>query len=127
MKRFPAFLLAILILLQPFSSLWVYVSFKINQSQIAKTLCVQKEIKNNTCKGKCQLKKRLANAEKETEKQLPSNQKQKLESVCFISTKHLYLNYSFGINSVKKYSYIPDFYKASFSLNIFHPPQEMFI
>jgi hypothetical protein len=127
MKRFPAFLLAILVLLQPFSSLWVYVSFKINQSQIAKTLCVQKEIKNNTCKGKCQLKKRLANAEKETEKQLPSNQKQKLESVCFISTKHLYLNYSFGINSVKKYSYIPDFYKASFSLNIFHPPQEMFI
>jgi hypothetical protein len=127
MKRFPAFLLAILILLQPFSSLWVYVSFKINQSQIAKTLCVQKEIKNNTCKGKCQLKKRLANAEKETEKQLPSNQKQKLESVCFISTKHLYLNYSFGINSVKKYSNIPDFYKASFSLNIFHPPQEMFI
>jgi hypothetical protein len=127
MKRSPAFLLAILILLQPFSSLWVYVSFKINQSQIAKTLCVQKEIKNNTCKGKCQLKKRLANAEKETEKQLPSNQKQKLESVCFISTKHIYLNYSFGINSVKKYSYIPDFYKASFSLNIFHPPQEMFI
>jgi hypothetical protein len=127
MKRFPAFLLAILILLQPFSSLWVYVSFNINQSQIAKTLCVQKEIKNNTCKGKCQLKKRLANAEKETEKQLPSNQKQKLESVCFISTKHLYLNYSFGINSVKKYSNIPDFYKASFSLNIFHPPQEMFI
>ena len=127
MKRFPAFLLAILVLLQPFSSLWVYVSFKINQSQIAKTLCVQKEIKNNTCKGKCQLKKQLANAEKETEKQLPSNQKQKLESVCFISTKHLYLNYSFGINSVKKYSYIPDFYKASFSLNIFHPPQEMFI
>ncbi len=127
MKRFPAFLLALLILLQPFSSLWVYVSFKVNQSQIAKTLCVQKEIKNNTCKGKCQLKKRLANAEKETEKQLPSNQKQKLESVCFISTKHLYLNYSFGINSVKKYSYIPDFYKASFSLNIFHPPQEMFI
>jgi hypothetical protein len=127
MKRFPAFLLAILVLLQPFSSLWVYVSFKINQSQIAKTLCVQKEIKNNTCKGKCQLKKRLANAEKETEKQLPSNQKQKLESVCFISTKHLYLNYSFGRNSVKKYSYIPDFYKASFSLNIFHPPQEMFI
>jgi hypothetical protein len=127
MKRFPAFLLAILVLLQPFSSLWVYVSFKINQIQIAKTLCVQKEIKNNTCKGKCQLKKRLANAEKETEKQLPSNQKQKLESVCFISTKHLYLNYSFGRNSVKKYSYIPDFYKASFSLNIFHPPQEMFI
>ena len=127
MKRSPAFLLAILILLQPFSSLWVYVSFKINQSQIAKTLCVQKEIKNNTCKGKCQLKKRLANAEKETEKQLPSNQKQKLESVCFISTKHLYLNYSFGINTVKKYSYIPDFYKVSFSLNIFHPPQERFI
>jgi len=127
MNRFPAFLLAILVLLQPFSSLWVYVSFKINQSQIAKTLCVQKEIKNNTCKGKCQLKKRLANAEKETEKQLPSNQKQKLESVCFISTKYLYLNYSFGRNSSKKYSSIPDFYKASFSLNIFHPPQERFI
>jgi hypothetical protein len=127
MKRLFAFLLAILVLLQPFSSLWVYVSFKINQSQIAKTLCVQKEIKNNTCKGKCQLKKRLANAEKETEKQLPSNQKHKLESVCFISTKLQQFNYAIDRDNARKCSYVPDFYKASFSLNIFHPPQEMFI
>jgi len=127
MKRFIDFLLAIIILLQPFSSLWVYVSFKVNQSQIAKTLCVQKEIKNNTCKGKCQLKKRLANAEKETEKQFPSNQKHKLESACFISTKLYNFNHSIVRDTASKCLYIPDFYKASFSLNIFHPPQERFI
>jgi hypothetical protein len=127
MKRLFAFLLAILVLLHPFSSLWVYVSFKINQSQIAKTLCVQKEIKNNTCKGKCQLKKRLANAEKETEKQLPSNQKQKLESVCFISTKLQHFNYAIDRDNTRKCSYITDFYKDPYSINIFHPPQERFI
>ena len=31
----------------------VYCFFKINQSKIAKTTCVQKTVENNTCQGKC--------------------------------------------------------------------------
>ncbi len=30
-----------------------YLFFKINQSSIAKTTCVQKTVENNTCQGKC--------------------------------------------------------------------------
>ena len=63
MKQIVTILLATLILLQPFSKICIYVSFKINQDRIAKTLCVQKEIKNNCCKGKCHLEKELKKAE----------------------------------------------------------------
>jgi hypothetical protein len=65
LKQIVTILLATLILLQPFSKICIYVSFKINQDRIAKTLCVQKEIKNNCCKGKCHLEKELKKADEQ--------------------------------------------------------------
>lgn len=41
----------------------IYVNFKLNQSFIAATLCVEKDIEESTCKGNCQLKKSLAKIE----------------------------------------------------------------
>jgi len=38
----------------------IFTHFKINQEFIAANLCVEKEIEESTCKGKCQLKKSLA-------------------------------------------------------------------
>ena len=69
MKQITTFILALLIFLQPFSKIWIVVSFKINQDSIAKTLCVKKEVKNNTCQGKCHLKKQLDKANEEEQKQ----------------------------------------------------------
>jgi len=40
-----------------------YIFFKMNQAYIASTLCVQKEIKSNTCQGKCYLKKMLTESQ----------------------------------------------------------------
>jgi|GEM_PF-7079522 len=33
--------------------------FNLNQTEIAQTLCVKKEVKGNTCQGKCHLKKMM--------------------------------------------------------------------
>jgi hypothetical protein len=50
----------------------IYVSFKINQDNIAKALCVKKEVKNNGCQGKCHLKKQLEKSDEEEQKQAPT-------------------------------------------------------
>lgn len=41
------------------SNIVIFINFKIHQEYIAKNLCVEKEIENNTCMGCCQLKKEI--------------------------------------------------------------------
>lgn len=43
------------------------VQFGLNQKEIAKTLCVKKEVPNNTCQGKCHLVKMMKVADQEGE------------------------------------------------------------
>jgi hypothetical protein len=51
--------LAIIILLVSMSNMLVYISFKVNQSYIAKNLCIEKENENNSCCGSCVLEKKI--------------------------------------------------------------------
>ena len=76
-KKVVAIFLMILILLPIFGKSWILISFKINQESIAKNLCVQKNVKNNSCHGCCQLKKRLAEKDNQEQKQLPRGSKEK--------------------------------------------------
>jgi len=124
LKQVTTILLALLIFLQPFSKVWIYVSFTINQDSIAKTLCVKKEIKNNTCQGKCHLKKQLDKADKEEQNQAPTTTKEKVEVLyCqnqkafdFIKQTVFYENHSFS-------NYSSDFYTSSYITDIFRPPK----
>jgi hypothetical protein len=104
--------------------MWIYVSFKINQDSIAKTLCVKKEVKNNGCQGKCHLKKQLENADKEEQKQAPTNTKDKVE-VWFCHQQKPFdfkkQNSYYEKQSTGKYK--PDFYVTSFITDIFRPPK----
>lgn len=59
-----------------FSELFVLLSFKINQDYIAKNLCVEKDVEGSTCKGCCQLKKKMHEQE-EQKKELPPQQNEK--------------------------------------------------
>ncbi len=72
--------LIFLLLAQPLSMSWIYVSFKLNQSSIAKNLCVQKEIEGNKCQGCCQLKKQLKKSDQADQRELPKSQRLKGES-----------------------------------------------
>jgi hypothetical protein len=124
LKQVTTYILALLIFLQPFSKIWIVVSFKINQESIAKTLCVKKEVENNTCQGKCHLKKQLDKADEEEKKQAPTNTKEKVEvlychnlinfSICrkiyFADKKQSFFDYKFQ-------------YSSSYHTDIFRPPK----
>ncbi|AHW61225.1 hypothetical protein SAMN05444285_13149 [Draconibacterium orientale] len=59
-----------------FSELLILFSFKINQDYIAKNLCIEKDIEGSTCKGCCQLEKRM-HEQDEQKKELPPQQTEK--------------------------------------------------
>lgn len=52
-------MLSSILLLPSFGNIIIYASFKINQNEIAKTICIQRKVKNNDCNGGCELRKSL--------------------------------------------------------------------
>lgn len=61
-------------------NVFIYMNFKANQDQIAKNLCIQKEMKVNKCNGHCYLSKQLKKAA-EKEKKEAESIKEKQERV----------------------------------------------
>jgi hypothetical protein len=124
LKQVTTIILALLIFLQPFSKIWIVVSFKFNQESIAKTLCVKKEIKNNTCQGKCYLKKQLDKANEEEQKQAPNNIKEKVEVLyCSIQKPFDFLKQTVFYEKQSLGNYNSGFYISSFISDIFRPPK----
>jgi len=109
------------LLLPSFSSVIIYLNFKVNQDEIAKTLCIQKEMKNNHCNGKCYLAKQLKKAA-EKEKQESSNLKEKQELVYIPSDSEHHLVRAVSIKKtrimISRYCEKP----KSIPVSIFHPP-----
>ena len=64
LKQIVSIILLIAFLSFQLSELIIYVSFKINQDYIAKNLCVEKDVEGSTCKGCCQLDKKLNEQER---------------------------------------------------------------
>lgn len=62
-----------------FGGLFVYASFKINQKEIAQTICVQRKSVFNSCNGRCELQKSIKKYADNEKKQ--DNLKEKLELV----------------------------------------------
>lgn len=124
MKQVTTIILALLIFLQPFSKIWIVVSFKINQDTIAKTLCVKKEIENNTCQGSCYLKKELKEAEEQEQKQTPVESLKKIKEIQLYSDKfNKYLFFSFNKDKQKiNYSYSFS-YSDEYLSSVFRPPK----
>ncbi len=113
--------LSITILIGSCSRVLTYITFKINQTEIAKTICVMRAAKNNTCQGHCALKKELKK-QAENEQKHNSQLKEKNEIVY--------------INSISKYTFTTKSYKyltkpfyfhliektETIVFPIFHPP-----
>lgn len=54
----------------------LFTLFKINQNEISKTICVQRQLINNTCNGRCELQKslkKLNDNEKDFDNRLKEN------------------------------------------------------
>jgi hypothetical protein len=108
-------------LLNSFSNVIVFVTFKINQNQIAKTLCVLREQKNNTCNGNCVLQAELKK-QAENEKKQTTILKEKIE-IIYTITEIEYNLTPITITEIDKdvnchYNSKPN----SVSFTIFHPP-----
>jgi len=96
------------------------VSFKINQDFIAKNLCIEKDVEGSSCKGCCQLKKKL-NEQQEQKKELPPIQDNK-QDFNFFSTEKNQSNCLAG-SFQKGFSVYLDNYHFLIETNVFHPPK----
>lgn len=78
-------MLSAILLLPAFGNLIIYANFKINQDEIAKTICIQKKVANNNCNGRCELRKTL--------KQFDDNEK-KMNNILKEKSELVYIQYS---------------------------------
>ena len=108
--------------------MWIFIDFKLNQDYIAQNLCVKKEIKNNDCRGHCQLCKRLDKADKDEQKQIPQSLKEKQEVLYFFQYTDFHLKRQFScIEKSKLNSQYTMAFSASHISDIFRPPKLILI
>ncbi|WP_244165387.1 hypothetical protein [Flavobacterium phragmitis] len=121
MKRLTIIVLSILILSPSFGSLFVYASFKINQEEIAKTICVQRKQVFNNCNGRCELQKSIKKYS-DNEKKMQDSLKEKSELVYVQNTAEVVINAVPVIESKENTSILFEKKPIKASNLTFHPP-----
>lgn len=120
MKNLTAVILMFSLLSFQFSELLIFVSFKINQEYIAKNHCVERDVEGSTCKGCCQLKKRM-NEQQESKKALPPVQTEK-QNIDFWNQPAF--SWKFYYPKSNKFIIIrANYYIFLLAECIFHPPK----
>jgi hypothetical protein len=99
----------------------VYAKFKINQNEIIKTICVQRNSSTNTCQGHCALKKSLKQLD-ENEKEMQNNLKEKLELVYIQNTIEHSIPFIESTHTIQKKYFTFDRKPISVVLSNFRPP-----
>jgi hypothetical protein len=113
-------LLSAVLLFPSFGNIMVYFTFKINQDEIARTICIQRELVNNTCNGSCELQKSLKKLD--SEKKSESSFKENFELVYTQFTPQYEFN-SIAFLKDKQQVFTPISSKpTSVSFAVFHPP-----
>lgn len=88
-------MISILLLVPSLGNVFIYLNFKVHQEEIAKTLCIQREMKENKCNGHCFLSKQLKKeAQKEKHETDNLREKQELVYLNSISENPVTLSYS---------------------------------
>ncbi|WP_254906654.1 hypothetical protein [Flavobacterium sp. FPG59] len=80
MKKFSIYILSFILLLPTFGSSFTYLNFKLQQEEIAKTICVQRKMVFNSCNGRCELQKSLKRYT-DNEKSMQNTLKEKVDVV----------------------------------------------
>lgn len=121
LKRVVIIVLSILILSPSFGSLFIYASFKINQKEIAKTICVQRKLAYNNCNGRCEFQKSIKKYS-DNEKKIQDSLKDKVELVYVQNTAVITPNVIDSMDSKDNSSII--FVKKPIGVTDFtyHPP-----
>lgn len=120
MKIFLSGIIIFSILSFQFSEGLIFLWFKINQEYISKNLCIEKDVEGSTCKGCCQLKKKL-NEQQEQKKELPPLPENKQNFNLFSETFGCGL-YRIESKKQTQSKYINN-YTFSITRPVFHPPK----
>ncbi|MCC4920764.1 hypothetical protein [Flavobacterium chungbukense] len=120
MKRLLIIVLSILILSPSFGSLFIYASFKINQKEIAQTICVQRKSVFNSCNGRCELQKSIKKYADNEKKQ--DSLKEKLELVYVQNSPEVKFSVISLIESKENSSILFEKKPIKASNLTFHPP-----
>jgi hypothetical protein len=121
LKRLLIIVLSVLILSPSFGSLFVYASFKINQKEIAQTICVQRKSVFNTCNGRCELQKSIKKYA-DNERKMQDSLKDKLEVVYIQNNTEVNFTIIPVIESKEKSSILFEKKPIGASNLTFHPP-----
>lgn len=121
MKRFLILLLSCMLLVPSFGSFFVYTTFKLNQEEISKTICVQRKMLFNDCNGRCELQKSLKKYE-DNEKRMQNNLKEKTEIVYIQNLGITPFELLLPIETEAKLYASLNEKPVSISKTVFHPP-----
>ncbi len=110
-----------MLLVPSFGSFFVYTSFKLNQEEISKTICVQRKMVFNSCNGRCELQKSLKKYT-DNEKRMQDNLKEKAEVIYILNITLADFKLIIPIETEVKLFASLNEKPVSVSNSIFHPP-----
>jgi len=117
--RIFAYFLLLGVLLQTCSKQLIYTDYLVNKEFIAKVLCVNKDVPQKQCNGKCHLKKQL---DQDTKQQEGENQKSKSGmEVVYLSPEKLVFEMT-PLLVTNHYFFYQQNINEPFPVAIFHPP-----
>ncbi|WP_239023085.1 hypothetical protein [Flavobacterium endoglycinae] len=121
MKKLFIILLSITLLVPSFGKVFIYASFKLNQKEISKTICVQRKMVFNTCNGRCELQKSLKKYA-DNEKKMQDNLKEKAEIVYIQNTNTSLYTLVAPVETAAKNFASADKKPVSITVVAFRPP-----
>jgi hypothetical protein len=105
--------------LQTFSSLWLILDFRINRDYIAAKLCVNRQTPGSCCKGKCYLKKQLA----EHQDQQPVASNGQRDEVPLFAEEPDVWHFALPAQAEQILHPYRDSHSSDYSISVFEPPQ----
>jgi hypothetical protein len=119
MRASLSILLALLVLFQSTSRVWIVLGYELNQPGIVQLLCINKAKPQLDCKGKCFLKKQLQKAQETDGKEKKTLS---FPSDDFIQTTGLLRAISTTTGVIRNWTILPDLYSLLRTSAVFHPP-----
>ncbi|HAP69961.1 MAG TPA: hypothetical protein DCR04_09605 [Flavobacteriales bacterium] len=125
LRTITAFILIGLLFSNVFLKSAILLDFAVNQDFISKTLCIKKDVAENTCNGKCHLSKQLEKSEEQSEDTpvLPQN----LKEVILFYKKSASFSWNWLKPSVINVPCFSALHGVDVSFSIFHPPQTVLV
>ncbi|MGQ1788112.1 MULTISPECIES: hypothetical protein [unclassified Saccharicrinis] len=123
LKQTLSILTIILFLLPTIGRIWIVIDFKIHQDYIAKVLCVNKDKPDNTCNGKCHLKKQLKKAQENPQSETSKNFKENSVLNLFLPEFDILLKSNSSIKEKQKQYFNTPFKRSGYINKFFRPPK----